>query len=151
MPVASGVCLAVMAVGPFAHDAHAPLLGLALAHDAEIVRRARGLEFDPALKLGVVHPVEHLLIFRAPICLVIGNLHAAADGHQQEQMQRLSPEPLGQRQRLGHLVRVVASHRRVDLVRDTDRGQVFHTGERTIEGASRRGRYRAWAHRRRQS
>ncbi len=61
--------------------------------------------------------------------LVVGDLDAAAHRHQQEEVQRLRVQLLGQRQRLRHLVDVVARDRGVDLVGHADFAQVFHAGE----------------------
>ena len=64
----------------------------ALAHDAEVVRGAGGLEVQPALEAAVVDPVHRQLILVRLEHDLFGEFHAAADRHQHEDVQRISAE-----------------------------------------------------------
>ena len=66
---------------------------------------------------------------------VFGDLDAAADGHEQEEVERLAAQVLRQLQRLGHLVDVVARDGRIDLERDARPAQVLDPLERAVERA----------------
>jgi hypothetical protein len=133
--VAAGLPLAVMAGRPLAEDALAALFCLALAHDAEVVRRAGSLQFHAARHLCVVHPVQHPLVLHWSDLLVVSDLDAAAHRHQQKEVQRLGPHALGQRQGLLHLMHVVAGNGSVDLVGHAHAAQVFHASNGLVERA----------------
>ena len=145
MTIAAGRLLPMHAVGPLAHDAGTSLGSLTLPDDAEVVGRAGGLEFDVLLHFGVVHPVEDLFVLFRRDLLVVGNLNAAADRHEKEQVQGLCPGALGQFERSVHLVRVVVGHGCVDLEWDPGFGQVLRAERGRGQMRLRRGRCRASA------
>ena len=95
-PVAAGLHVPGFAVAVRGFDADV-LGGGALAHDAEIMRRASRFEMKRALLALVVHPVEHALVFLGGQHVRLGDLHAATDGHQHEQVQRVGAKFLGHR------------------------------------------------------
>ena len=107
--------------------------GLPLAHDAEVMRGAGRLQLQLAAHLGVVHPVEHRLVLLRRDLLVVGDLHTAADRHEQEQMQGDGADFFGQGQRLRHLVDVVPGDGGVDLERQPDSAQMADTRQRAVE------------------
>ncbi|MER3458710.1 MAG: hypothetical protein C4309_08900, partial [Chloroflexota bacterium] len=91
-----------------ADEALASFRCLALAYDAEVVGRTGRFKFYAALHFAVIQPVEHGFILSAREHLLIGDLLAAADGDEQEQVQRDRAQRLRQLQGLVQVVQVVA-------------------------------------------
>lgn len=85
---AASIRLAVHTLGALAHDPLATFFGLALAHHPEVVGCAGGFQFNAPFHLGVVEPVQHILIFRRADLLVRGDFHPAAHGDEEEEMER---------------------------------------------------------------
>ncbi len=81
------------------------------------MRRARRLQFNSALERLVIEPVQHLLVFLGRDHLLSGDVHAAADGNQQERVQGVGAQAARQVEHQRQLARVVARDRHVDLER----------------------------------
>ena len=94
--------------------------GFTLAHHAEIMRRAGGLQFDAAFQRLIVEPVQHPLVLFGSNHLLGGDIDAAAHRHQQEGVQRVGAQRARQVEHVGQLMRVVPRDGGVDLHRDAE-------------------------------
>ena len=93
----------------------AALRRTALAHDAEVVRRAGGFQLDAAFLRAVVKPIQNLFVFVGRHHLLFGDAHTAAHRNQQESVEGVGAQLPRHFQHSGKLVGVMPRDGHVDL------------------------------------
>ena len=105
----------------------------ALAHDAEVVRRAGGFQLNAAFLGAIVKPIQNFLVFLGRHHLLFGNAHAAAHRNQQEGVQGVGAKLARHFQHGGKLVGVVARDGHVDLHRHAQLFQISQAAQGLIK------------------
>ena len=97
------------------------------------MRGAGGFEVHHHRLRLVVPPVEDLLVLPGGDHLLLADLDAAPDGHEEEDMESVCAEVLRQLEDLRELVGVVFGDRRVDLNGHASRAEAFEARDGRFE------------------
>ena len=122
-PARRGSVAAGVSMAPRGRHLPAPL-----ARHAEVVGRAGGAQADRGGLRALRKPGEHLLIALGLDLLRLGDADPAADRHQQEEVERITPKGDGAVEGLIELVHIVPRHGHVDLYTDAQVAQPAEAG-----------------------